>query len=647
TGKSALLQMWKIQAQAYGSRTTMIDLQSVEAAPDHISERMASDYGVPLDALSDAFLSAPRCIFFFDTWERGETCESWLQDVLIPSLPANVIIAIASRRAPDLRWRTHPGLSELIRVISLDRLSEVESKELLKKRGVEDARASSLTRIAYGHPLALSLMSEVKNVRQTEFSRICDIPTLIADLLGRFVSRVPSDAHRRALHLTARVRNCTESLLRAVVPQQDAGQLFDWLRSLSFMIESPSGLQPHVLAREVIDADFHWRDRPAYEDLHRQLSNYYVTELRKAGALDKRDALFLDYYYLGRIDPSLHDFIAFDELGAGWASRPSAHEHEEVLQITKERAPKLTSVVAYWLSRRPKAFTVVRGDNGEPRTVACTLVIEGINDADRAGDPALIHFERWLSKREKIQNDARIICQRFLLSRTDLPTQKLRHNRILLAAIANPNVVGVFQCVPAMWASYGKRWGSTVVDELTASLDEGHAVIAVDNRLISIDELVRREIEMQLAKGDASVDEGVGSFRSRAEIERAVIEALKVYGRDSLLERCRLKTAEAIGGGTPSEIRAFLAKGLADLRRLPKDRKLARAVEVRYLEGTDTREAAAERLGIPFSTYRRHLSKGTMLLIDWVWEQERRAGPDDTFKRIEDGPSAMKSPSKR
>ncbi|MEL7372745.1 MAG: hypothetical protein AAFN74_27720, partial [Myxococcota bacterium] len=227
------------------------------------------------------------------------------------------------------------------------------------------------------------------------------------------------------------------------------------------------------------------------------------------------------------------------------------------------------------------------------------------------------------------------------------PTQKLRHNRILLAAIANPNVVGVFQCVPAMWASYGKRWGSTVVDELTASLDEGHAVIAVDNRLISIDELVRRETEMQLAKGDAAVDEGVGRFRGRADIERAVIEALKVYGRDSLLERCRLKTAEAIGGGTPSEIRAFLAKGLADLRRLPKDRKLARAVEVRYLEGTDTREAAAERLGIPFSTYRRHLSKGTKLLIDWVWEQERRAGSDDIFKRIEDGPSAMKSPSKR
>jgi hypothetical protein len=40
-----------------------------------------------------------------------------------------------------------------------------------------------------------------------------------------------------------------------------------------------------------------------------------------------------------------------------------------------------------------------------------------------------------------------------------------------------------------------------------------------------------------------------------------------------------------------------------------------------------TQEAAAERLGLPFSTYRRHLGSGIERITAWLWERELR-GPE-------------------
>jgi hypothetical protein len=58
-----------------------------------------------------------------------------------------------------------------------------------------------------------------------------------------------------------------------------------------------------------------------------------------------------------------------------------------------------------------------------------------------------------------------------------------------------------------------------------------------------------------------------------------------------------------------------------------RDDKQYRAVEQTYLRRTTTQEAAAARLGLPFSTYRRHLGQGVARIVNWCWEREIY-GPD-------------------
>ena len=45
-------------------------------------------------------------------------------------------------------------------------------------------------------------------------------------------------------------------------------------------------------------------------------------------------------------------------------------------------------------------------------------------------------------------------------------------------------------------------------------------------------------------------------------------------------------------------------------------------MERTYLRPAPTQEAAAELLGLPFSTYRRHLSQGVGRIVAWLWDRE-------------------------
>ncbi|MFI9769625.1 hypothetical protein ACIHJG_22540 [Streptomyces sp. NPDC052415] len=63
---------------------------------------------------------------------------------------------------------------------------------------------------------------------------------------------------------------------------------------------------------------------------------------------------------------------------------------------------------------------------------------------------------------------------------------------------------------------------------------------------------------------------------------------------------------------------------------LPRERggeKRHRALVTTYLKGAPTQEAAAERLDLPFSTYRRHLTSGVERVAELLWQHELSGTP--------------------
>ncbi|HEU4491680.1 MAG TPA: hypothetical protein VFR74_12490 [Jiangellales bacterium] len=79
----------------------------------------------------------------------------------------------------------------------------------------------------------------------------------------------------------------------------------------------------------------------------------------------------------------------------------------------------------------------------------------------------------------------------------------------------------------------------------------------------------------------------------------------------------------AVGGRAGGEVlEALLREAAATLADHPRDDKLLRAVDRTYLHPAATQESAAAVLGLPFSTYRRHLAQGVDRIVAWLWDRE-------------------------
>jgi predicted ATPase/TolB-like protein/cytochrome c-type biogenesis protein CcmH/NrfG len=117
---------------------------------------------------------------------------------------------------------------------------------------------------------------------------------------------------------------------------------------------------------------------------------------------------------------------------------------------------------------------------------------------------------------------------------------------------------------------------------------------------------------------------------TRSDFDSAVKDALRHFTQADLLAGNPLLQAWQLarsGGGapTPQALQAFLAETAKTLFASERDQRLYRVLELTYLNPAPKQEAAAGRLGLSFSTYRRYLTAGVDRLTEWLWQQEQKA----------------------
>jgi adenylate cyclase len=115
---------------------------------------------------------------------------------------------------------------------------------------------------------------------------------------------------------------------------------------------------------------------------------------------------------------------------------------------------------------------------------------------------------------------------------------------------------------------------------------------------------------------------------TRGDFEVAVKDALRHYARADLLLGSRLLEARIVSGhrsipADVTQLKKILAGAAEAIFVNERDQKLLRAVELTYFRAGPKQEVVAERLGLSFSTYRRHLKTGVERLTEWLWCQEQ------------------------
>ncbi len=582
-GKSALLRMFSDIASHL--LVVRIDARDLAPGPDALRAAIAP-------AVAD------RAVLLVDTYELLAPLDALLRDELLPALPSDVVVVLAGRHLPDPRWTSDPGWRELVRLLPLAPLSAAEAAGCLSGVPLPDEERERVLAFCSGYPLALVMAQELAGSGAGVPERLVE-PGTVGALVSRLVDVAPSPAHRQALQVCALAR-CTDAALLGDV--LDAPELLDWLRARPYVETGPRGVFPHDIVRDLLVADLRWRDRPAATALEGAVRRSMLGRLRSGGAA--RDDAVLDFLFNLRHNPVARAFYDWDSFGAVPATPYRAGDRAGVLELlTRQLGVEGAAPVARWLDVAPGSFVVLREGDTIRGTVCWLVLQEAQSEAIRA-DPVAAAVWAW-AKASGLRDGQQVTLMRYF---TDRHADQRASPTVDAASVLHIRQVLIRRdlAVDALVTTDPEYlrplWGQIQYDH-RPELD-----VVLGGRLFAV-----FACNWQAQAPRSGVWSDVAPARTiepapDPEVVDAVRAALRDLRRPDLLARNPL-IARGVAPDADA-LRARLVAAVEQLRGHPRDEKLHRVLDRTYLRPAATQELAAEVLGLPFSTYRRHLTQG-------------------------------------
>jgi hypothetical protein len=640
-GKTTLLNSLESACEQAKAPHVRIDARNVEPSPDAFvgALRLTLNLAPADPPLPDVLARSPRSVILVDTCENLAPLDAWLRDVFLPELPETTLTVMAGRNPPAPAWQADPGWQTLIRTIPLRNLSPDEGREYLLRRGVPAEQHAQVLSFTHSHPLALSLVADVLDQRPGQQFQPEDAPNVVKTLLEQFVQKVPGLAHRAALEACALVRLTTESLLAEMLVAPDAHELFDWLRSLSFIESGPLGLFPHDLAREALGADVRWRNPDWYAELHKRARGYYTARLAHTTGIEQQRHLF-DLIFLHRDNPVVRPVFEWQASGSLLAEAARPEDETAVLAMTRaHEGDEAAHVAAHWLKRQPRGALVVRDAD---RQIAGWLMMVGLpqtNADDWAIDSGARLACAYLQKRAPLRPGETATLFRFWMARDTYqsvsPAQSLLFVSIVRHYLTTPGLAFTF--IPCAEAEFWLPVFTYADLHRLAEADfeigaRRYGMYGHDWRVTPPGAWLALLAEREVGGGAPVAAPAVTQpiiVLSETEFADAVRDALRDFTRPDVLHinpltRSRLVMERTANTNTDraSILQGLLREASEALQASPREAKLYRALHHTYLQPAPTQEQAAELLDIPFSTYRRHLKSGLTRVTEILWAQE-------------------------
>jgi hypothetical protein len=650
-GKTSLLNAYAEVASAEGAAVARLDARDLAASPGAILNAIRGVVEVPDDGPIGE--PAGQLVLLIDSYERLTPVDDWIRERLVPRLPVDAVTVLAGRTPPGPGWRADPAWRDLLRVVSLRNLAPADSRAYLEACGIDPKHHDRLVALTHGHPLGLSLCADVA-VRGGELSFSDTLhPDLVGDLVRGFVDVVPDDRQRLVLAACAQARVTTEEILREVLgPDSDAGEAherFAWLQDLSFIEAGPDGVFPHDLARDVLDADLRWRDVAEYTRIFRRVGGAIRGRLDTLHGAEQQRAIS-DLKFLFRHIPGVLSPIDWDAWGQHDPQPATPDDRESVLAlIGAAEGNEGAHIAAVWWAAQPEAFFVLRDRSDHVRGVICLLDLTAAAAGDRAADPGAMAVWNHAHDHRPPRPGEVVTQTRFIVDRDahqgPSPTLNAVPIVTLQRQLATRNLAWDYLTMhdPDTWDDYFALADLHRVRDADFEVaGRRFGVFAHDYRERPVDELIDLWIERSLAQDPTLQTESVDPVQvlSQQEFTDAVRQALRDLARADLLGRNPLlgtRLLQQAPGDQPPDaetLEALVRAAVDTLRQHPRDDKLLRAVERTYLEPAPTQEAAAARLGLPFSTYRRHLTQGIERIVAWLWDREVYGANDPAGHRV-------------
>ncbi len=415
-GKSALLRAFVERAHEAGASVIELDCRTIEPTERGLL-RGAGGFD-DVEAFVDHLRRlTPPVVLVLDHYEVFRLMDTWLRQVLAPSLPAGVSLVVAGRERPVAGWFALDGF----RSLPLRPLEETDARSLLERLGVDAADTARLNGIARGHPLALMLASAGVSERPELGLEEAALTRVVEELARLYLEDVEDEGTRRALEAASVVRRVTEPLLRAMLEASDGDQLLHRLLDAPFVEAGRDGLVVHEAVRDAVASFLRGTNPTRYRGYRRAAWRELRTETREAGP-GELWRYTADMLYL--IDNPVVREAFFPSGTQPLAVEPArATDAPAVRAITRRHeGPEASALLERWWADAPETFSVIRDRDGAVAGFFALFEGRMLHRSLVAGDPVLEGWARHVHEHPLPKGQLALGLRRWLdVDRGELP----------------------------------------------------------------------------------------------------------------------------------------------------------------------------------------------------------------------------------
>lgn len=388
-GKSALLQLFTVEARTRGANVLLLDCREIEPTPEGFLAALADITHVP-DGETGALagrLGERGCplVIALDTFEVFRLLDNWLRVTFIPVLPEHIRIILVGRHHPAVGWRIG-GWERLTINLHLGPLDTTASVTLLSGQGAAPAHCRKLAESLHGHPLALRLAASAMDERPELHLSDATLQQIMDELTAMYLADVSDPVTCRLLEGAALVRRITVTLLGALFPDLNPDDAYQRLSKLIFTEASRDGLHVLDAARDALSRSLHARNPEQHLEYRRDAWRALNVKMA-AAARPELWRYTADILYLIE-NPVIRE--AFFPSGASQLAveQSCPDDLPAIRQIVQaHEGPEAAAAILGWWDVHPESIVVIRGIEEHCSGFCCRIDPSTVHDRALQADP--------------------------------------------------------------------------------------------------------------------------------------------------------------------------------------------------------------------------------------------------------------------
>jgi hypothetical protein len=416
-GKTTLLGEFERRVHATGRRVLRLDCHEIEPTESGFLRAIAQGIGSTSGSLAELVgqlgEDGEPFLLLLDHYEVFRLMDSWMRQAFLPAVAERLRLILATREAPSIAWTRDLYVGPHLGSLRLSTLADTSARDMLHHAGIDAMDSERIQKLAGGHPLALRMAQLA--FQESTGPGLTDLPIdrVLAELTRFYVAEIDDPRIRAAVEAASTVRRVNETMLGAMLRDENSAVLYRELERLHFVEVRRDGLTIHDAVKPFIAAAFRSRDPAGFARCRRAAWSRMREELRRA-PVAQLWSYTADLIYLLE-NPVIREAF-FPTAEPVYSVEPArASDLPAMMEIClAQDSAESAALLEFWWQRCPTAFHVARDGRSQVAGFYCSIDSVAVDPSDLEKDPLTLRWWEDLRSEDQAHPPRALFLRRWL-----------------------------------------------------------------------------------------------------------------------------------------------------------------------------------------------------------------------------------------